>query len=371
MDLEFSDEQVLLAETAATFVARECPPTRVRRIEAAENWFDEDLWKSMGRLGWCALALPVEHGGLGRGLLEVAVLAEQLGAGPLPSPLLTSTTFAALPILWAGSDAQRARLLPGLATGDRIGTLAVVETTLPDLWGEVQTVGGRPLSGTKLTVPWAGVADTLIVATADGPWLVEPDRGGVSCERHDAFAGDPLYAVTLNNVDAEPLGDPDRPAGPDVTRRALDAAAIVGLAYAVGAAEACLDSSVQHASERVQFGRPIGSFQAVAHRCVDMRTDIDACRLLAYEAAWAIDRGRDATVPVTAALTYASGALRRVFLHAHQVHGASGFSTETDLHLFTRRLEAFVVTFAAPSSHGDRLAAAMGLTGAADAARPA
>lgn len=362
MDLTFSDEQTMLADAAAAFVARECPPERVRRIESTEHWRDTELWQAMSELGWCAPALPLEYGGTGQGLLEVAVLAERLGRGPLPSPLLFSTTLAALPVLWAGSSEQRARLLPALATGERIGTLALLEPEMSDLWGEVRTEGRPALSGLKLVVPWAGLADVLVVATRSGPWLVEPSNGGVHVERHDAFAGDPLYAVTLADAPAEPLGGPDHPAGPDVTRRALDATAIAQLAYAVGAAEACLDLSVRHASERVQFGRPIGAFQAVAHRCVDMRADIDACRYLAYQAAWTIDRGRDATTAVTAALSYAAGAMRRVFLNAHQVHGASGFSTEHDLHLFTRRLEAFTVSFASPPHHRDRLATAMGLT---------
>lgn len=364
MDLTLTDEQTMLAETAAAFVAGECPPERVRQIEATDDWWDPPLWDAMTELGWCALALPDEHEGAGQGLLEVAVLAEQLGRGPLPSPLLVSTTLAALPIAWAGSDAQRARLLPALATGARMGTLAVLEPGMADPWGEVTAVGASRLSDQKLVVPWAEVADVLIVATADGPWLVEPERGGVRCARHDAFAGDPLYAVTLEDAPAEPLGGPECPAGPEVTRRCLDAAAIAQLAYAVGAAEACLALSVRHASERVQFGRPIGTFQAVAHRCVDMRTDIDACRYLAYQAAWSLDRDRerDAALPVTAALTYAADALRRVFVHAHQVHGASGFSTEHDLHLFTRRLEAFEVTYASAARHRDRLATAMGLT---------
>ena len=362
MDLTLSDEQEMLARTAAAFVTRECPPERVRSIEATGDWHDAGLWAEMAELGWCALALAVEHGGAGRGLLEVAVLAEQLGRGPLPSPLLASTTLVALPIAWAGSDDQRARLLPSLATGERIGTLALVEPGMADSWGDVTTEGATRMSGRKMVVPWAGVADLIVVAAADGPWLVEPASGGVRGERHDAFAGDPLYTIELDDAPAERLGGAERAVGFGVTRRALDTAAVAQLAYAVGAAERCIELSVQHASERVQFGRPIGAFQAVAHRCVEMRADVDACRYLAYQAAWAIDRGRDTMLPVTAALSYAADAIRRVFLHAHQVHGALGFSAEHDLHLFTRRLEAFAVTYAAAGCHRERLATAMGLT---------
>lgn len=366
MDLTLTDEQAMLTEAAAAFVTRECPPERTRRIEATDHCFDADLWSAMAELGWCALALPVEYGGTGQGLFEVALLAEQLGRGPLPSPLLVSTTLAALPLAWAGTEDQRARLLPALASGARVGTLALAEPNMADLWCEVSTAGRDRLSGVKLVVPWAGVCDVLIVATANGPWLVETTGGAAHTARHDAFTGDPLYAMTFEDAPAEPLGAPDDPAVLDVIGRCLDATGIVQLAYAVGAAETCLTLSVNHACERTQFGRPIGAFQAVAHRCVDMRADIDACRYLAYQAAWAIDRwrdrpGHDAALPVTAALSYATDALRRVFLHAHQVHGASGFSTEHDLHLFTRRLEAFDISYASAARHRDRLATAMGL----------
>lgn len=361
MDLTLSADQHLLADTAAAFVAAECPPERVRSLEATADGHDPKLWAAMAELEWCALALPAEHGGFDRGLLEVAVLADQLGRGPLPSPLLTSTTLAAVPIARAGSAGQRARFLPDLASGRRIGTLALVEPAMSNLWQPVAMEGGTRLSGTKLVVPWAGVADLMVVATTDGPLLVEPARGGVRVERHDAFAGDPLYAVTFDRAAAEPLGGPAQPAENDVPLRALEEAAIAQLAYAVGAAERCLDLALRHASEREQFGRPIGAFQAVAHRCVEMRADIDACRYLAYEAAWALDGESDATLPVAAALTFAADAVRRVFLHAHQVHGAIGFSTEHDLHLLTRRLKEFEVTYASAPRHRDALALSMGL----------
>jgi alkylation response protein AidB-like acyl-CoA dehydrogenase len=363
VDLTLTDEQAMLADAAAAFVARECPPTRVRSIEATAGWHDRELWRALADLGWCGLALPAAYGGAGQGLLEVAVLAEQLGRGPLPSPLLDSTMLAAVPIAWAGSDAQRERLLPSLADGRSIGTLAVLEPGMPDAWSDVSVRGAPRLTGRKLLVPWAHVADVLLVATASGPYVVERERAGWRCERHDAFAGDPLCAVTLDGAPAEPLGPPARPAGPDATRQILAAAAAVQLAYAVGAAEACVGLAVRHASERVQFGRPIGSFQAVAHRCVDMRAEVDACRYLAYQAAWSLDHDPGgAPLAVTAALTYARGALRRVFLDAHQVHGASGFSTEHDLHLLTRRITAFTIGYASTPRHADALAGAMGLS---------
>ncbi|HEX5097185.1 MAG TPA: acyl-CoA dehydrogenase family protein, partial [Acidimicrobiia bacterium] len=139
---------------------------------------------------------------------------------------------------------------------------------------------------------------------------------------------------------------------------------VTALAYTVGAAESALDLSVQHARDRQQFGTPIGSFQAVAHRCADMRAEIDACRLLAYRAAWALGGDHehvDVAFAVSSALGYAKDALRRVAMHAHQVHGAIGFSTEHDLHLFTRRVKAFELTAGSTARHQERFASSIGL----------
>jgi len=360
MDLTFGDEQAMLAATAESFVARECPPERVRRIEAAPDWWDAALWDAIRGLGWCALALPERWGGAGAGLLEAAIVAEQLGRGAVPSPLLASTV-AALAIAWAGDEARHGGLVRELAEGARVGTLAVVEPPMNDVWAAPRMAGGPELSGEKLVVPWAAVADVVVVVTAQGPYLVEARARGVRVEPHDAYAGDPLYRLTLERAPAEPVGDGSSPVRPAITARVLDTSAVLQLAAAVGAAETCVDLAVRHASERVQFGRPIGSFQAVAHRCVDMRAEVDACRYLAYQAAWSLDSGGDATEAVSCALAYAAGASRRVFLDAHQVLGAIGFSTEHPLHLFTRRLEAFVVAHAAGDFHRDRLAGAIGL----------
>lgn len=361
MDLTPSDEQQMLADSARAFVERTCPPARVRAIDADPAMLDRELWHAMGSLGWAGLPVSETHGGAGSGVVELALLCEALGRGPVPSPLIVSTTLAALPIAWAGSDEQRARWLPALASGDAIGTLALIEPGGHDEWDEPLLPGGPTLQGTKLLVPWAGVANVILVATAEGVHLVEPHEGSVASVRHDDLGADPLFMVELADAPAERLGDGGRHEHALMLRRALDHAAMAQLAYVVGAAERTLDMTVAYAGTRQQFGRPIGSFQAVAHRCVDMRTDLDACRYLAYRAAWALDQGGPADLEVAAAKSYGNDALRRIFVHAHQVHGAIGFSTEHDLHLFTRRAKSFELTYGTTTRHLDRVATAMGL----------
>ncbi len=361
MDLTLTDEQQMLSDVARAFVEGRCPPARARAISATADMFDGDLWAAMGSLGWPGLPILAADGGAGAGAAEIALVCEALGRGPVPSPLVVSTTLAALPIAWAGTDEQRARWLPALASGEAIGTMAIIEPGGRDEWDEPQLPGGASLRGTKILVPWASVADVVLVATADGLHLVEPRNGAVTITRHDDLGAEPLHALELADAPAERLGGGGGPDHVALLRRALDHAAVPQPAYVVGAADRTLAMTVEHAGTRQQFGRPIGAFQAVAHRCVDMRTDLDACRYLAYRAAWALDQGTEADFEVATAKAYANDALRRIFGNAHQVHGAIGFSTEHDLHLFTRRAKSFELTYGTTAHQLDRVADAMGL----------
>lgn len=343
MNLELSDEQRLLADTARRFVDRHD---------------GSDPWLAMCAAGWPGLSIGEEDGGAGGTLLDLALVCEALGRGPIASPLIASSVLAGVPIYSNGTDEQRARWLPGIAAGTTIGTWAVLEPEMRDEWDEPRMSGTGTLSGTKLLVPWASQADVMVVKTADGLRIVEPAAGTVHVEPHEGLDGEPLAAVTFNGAVGEPLGPNHDRVTVAVT---LDHAIGVRLAYAVGAAERALELTVQHAKDRQQFGRPIGSFQAVAHRCAEMRAEIDACRYLAYRAALTIENNTAPAAAITTAKSYANDALRRVFAHAHQVHGAIGFSTEHELHRFTRVAKAFELSFGGPTQHRDRLATAMGL----------
>lgn len=368
MDLTLTDEQAMLADAAAAFVEHHRPAaTGTAAASGRIDRLDPVLWASMAELGWTAIPTPRPDGGCDN-LVETAIVCEALGRGPIPSPLVTSTLLAALPIAALGSDAQRERWLPALASGDAVGTLAVMEPGLHDEWtppamrsdaSAAASAEPPTLSGTKLLVPWAADASVVVVAAADGLFLVDPHDSGCRATRHDDL-GEPMFALDLDAVPAEQLGPPGD-AHRAVLERALERAAVAELAFALGSGEAALALSLEHATDRKQFGRPIGSFQAVAHRCVDMRADLDGCRYLAYRAAWALEHADDAGLAVSMALSYGKAALRRVFVHAHQIHGAMGFSTEHTLHLFTRRAKAFELRYGTAGRHLDRVASAMGL----------
>lgn len=370
MDLNLTDEQRMLGETARAFLAEHSPTSVVRELEQTSAGFSLGHWRAVARLGWTGLLLPERYGGAGRGLADLVVLCEEVGRALFPSPLLASMVQAALPVVWTGTEEQRRRWLPPIADGSLVASLALVEPGARDEWQDpAPALRSRPdafeLSGTKILVPFAGDAGLLLVTARSGegaPALVavEPADGSVECRRMNVTGGEPLYEVTFNHTRGELIGTT-----PGAIRgaidRALDYAAVAGLASMIGAAERVLEMTVAHAKSREQFGRPIGEFQAVAHRCVDMRSDIDACRYLAYQAAWSLDAGRDSELAIGAAKSYGNEALRRIFANAHQVHGAIGFSAEYDLQLFTRRVKAFELSLGSAARHRERVARAMGL----------
>ncbi|GMU78317.1 MAG: acyl-CoA dehydrogenase [Acidimicrobiia bacterium] len=339
MDLFPTPEQALLADTAADFVARSVDTDRVRELEASDEGFDPGLWATMCDLGWTDL-----------GPVELALVAEQLGRGAVPSPLVTTGALRnALPALAAALPADAGATLAALVPG------ATHEGAGPH-----PALDGATVTGRYLLVPYAPAARALVVTTADGLATVDPRAGGVTLGRQEVIGGDACWRVDLEGAPATPI--------PGDLGHVLDHLGVAALAYTVGAAEGALALSVQHAKDRHQFGRPIGSFQAVAHRCADMRAEVEACRMLAWRAAWSLDqdaaghgdRGR-VRFAVDGALAYANDALRRVAMHAHQVHGAIGFSTEHDLHLFTRRIKAFELSYGGTALHQDRFAASLGL----------
>jgi alkylation response protein AidB-like acyl-CoA dehydrogenase len=372
MDLTLTDEQRLLAESARHFAEQVCPSSIVRELEASASGFSAELWSKMCELGYPAMVVPEKYGGSGALILDLAIVAEELGRVAFPSPLLTSVPLGALPIAWSGTELQREQWLPGLSKGDLIATMALVEPGGGNEWSSVRAAANRMtvnwrLSAEKILVPYAANANLILVpATLEGSGLcllvLERNLPGIKLERHRSLGGDPLYSVSFDRVTFTPaaqLGiDLDTRA---LLNRALDHAAVLDAAYAVGLSERALLLAVSHASTREQFGRPIGAFQAVAHRCSDMRIDIDACRVLTFQAAWKLDQDGDAGLEVATAKAYINDAVRRVFVNAHQVHGAMGYSSEHDLQLFTRRAKAFELSLGSTAMHHERVARGIGL----------
>ena len=354
MDLGLTEVQQMLKNSAREFLSQECPLTLVREMEEDERGHTDDLWRQLVNLGWTGLVFPEQYGGTGGDFMDLAVLLEETGRALLPGPLASTVVLGGLTVLDAGSDAQKRDILPGICNGRVVMTLALTEpsaTLEPSGVETTATAGGDGyrLNGTKLFVPDAHTATTLLVvakigSAAAGPeqgitvFLVNADSPGVSVSQLNSIASDRLCEVTLENVEVSAeavLGAVDR--GWPIVQRAVQRGITAQCVQMVGGADAVLDMTVEYVKQRTQFGRPVGSFQAVQHHCSNMATDVDGSRHIAYQAAWRLSQGLAADREVAMAKAWVSGAYQRVCSTAHQCHGAIGFTKEHNLQLYTRR----------------------------------
>jgi alkylation response protein AidB-like acyl-CoA dehydrogenase len=365
LDFTPSSSQQLLVATARGFLKSQCPPELVQRLALDAHGFDEALWRHMAELGWPGLLVPGDLGGSDGSLLDVILLVEEMGRAGLPGPYVTSAVVCTSVLLAAGDPAQRERLLPGLATGERIATLALVEE---DGSHDPRTVALRcdvpgRLRGTKLFVRDAHVATDLLVALHGGDLLVlEADRPGIARLPLDTLSGEKSFAVTFDGVEvraADRLGGDGR--GAAALAAGLTAGTLARTAEMVGAAQRVLDLAVEHARTRVQGGRPIGGHQAIQHACADLVRDVDTSRGLLYLAAWKVTEGLRADADVATAKAYAGEACLTVARRGHQIFGAIGYCEEHPLHLLHKRMQAASVDLGDAGLHLETVAQAIGL----------
>lgn len=345
MDLTLTPAQEMLQASARDFLAKECPPSLVRAAEADPRGYPPELWAKVAALGWAGLLVGQEYGGAGATLMEAALLMEEAGRAALPGPLL--------PVLWSGVSLQEAsdppwksRLLPSLARGEIVICPALTEPR-----GAPVQARADGLWGTKLFVPYAGQANYLMVSAqapqGEALFLVDSPTPGLSITPLPTTAADHQFEVRLEGA----VGQPLRGAG----GRVADAGTMLYCAQTVGHLQAALELSVQYVKERHQFGRPIGSFQAVHHHLTDMYRDLQVARLLTYQAAWRLAQGQEAKREVSIARLKMSSAVPQVTSLAHQVHGGVGFYTEYPLELHYRRALAGAVALGGVAPHRERL----------------
>jgi alkylation response protein AidB-like acyl-CoA dehydrogenase len=352
MRFELTDDQRAIQQTAREFLASRYPAEEVRRLALEdERGFTDEQWAAIAELGWPALVVPEDDGGLGLGVVELTVLQEQLGYALAPTPLL-STVSAALAIAAAGSAEQRAEWLPALADGERRGTVAPVYSSLD--------FDGGAVSGTLEAVPDAAGADVLVVpAGHEQVAVVDLYGAGVRVEAAEAL--DPtrrLSTVTLDGAASTPLSGGDAGA----LARARDVIAVAVAAESVGVAQRAMEMAVEHARERKQFGRPIGVFQAVSHPCAQMLLEVEGARSAVLFAAWALDHSpEEAPLAAAMAKAYASDAGWRVPAAAVQVLGGIGFTWEHELHFWLKRGRANAAVAGDARSHRARVADLLGL----------
>lgn len=375
MDFAFSVEQEEFREVLRRFFEEKASSSEVRRMAGSPEGFDRALWKQMAEeLGLQGVHVPEVYGGQGFGFLELGIVLEEMGRVLLPSPFFASSVLATAAILVAGTEEQRAGLLPGLAGGECIATLALVEPG--GGWGPAQ-VGlvaepdgeGYRLTGTKELVLAADVADFLIVAArlpgtvgVDGLTLciVDGSDGGlkhISEEPLDITR--PLARVEFDSARAKPLGAPGKAAQPLATVLAQGAIALT--AEMVGGAARCLDTAVEYAKVRVQFGRPIGSFQAIKHKAAEVLLDLEMARSAAYWAWWVADEdGEELFEAASLAKATCADAFHHAARENIQIHGGIGFTWEHDAHLYFKRATANDLLLGDAADHRLRLAEILG-----------
>lgn len=374
MNFGFSDEQELLRVTARKFFENECPSAFVRQRMEEPAGVTEAFWQKLAEQGWLGLIYPEAYGGSGLGFVDLTVLMEEMGRVVMPGPYFSTVLLGGLTLLEAGSEAQRRAWLPRIVAGQTKATLAWTEPN--GRWDAAGvTLAAKPvgddwvLSGTKLFVPDAHLADVLVVVARTGEgsrpedgislFLVERGTPGLETRLLPTMdATRKLCEVTLRDVrvSGDALVGP-RGQGWGPLSRVVDRATVALCAEMCGGAQRVLEMTTEYAKIRVAFGRPIGAFQGVKHKLADMLVEVENAKSLTYYAAWAMDENvPEAPLAASMAKAYCSDAYRRVAAHGIQLHGGIGFTWEHDMHLYFKRAKSSEFTFGDATYHRERVA---------------
>lgn len=353
MQFGLSESQEILKDSARKFFAGECPISEVRRVMATDRGFDSKLWSELAEQGYTGIIFPEQYGGVGLGIVELALLMEEAGRALLPGPFFSTVALGGSVLSAVARDEQKKKYLAPLCHGQTRATVAFLEQSASWDLASLQmiAVNGR-LQGEKLFVTDAAVADWIIVVARNGIFLVDGKASGVRIAPMSGMdLTRKLYSIQFDNVLAEKLGETFDLA------RAMDVATVALAGELVGGMQQALDITVEYAKTRKQFGKPIGMFQAVQHHCADMYLETESARSAVYYAAWALqENSPDAASAVSIAKIYASDAGRTVGNRGIQVHGGMGFTWENDLHLYYRRAKASETFLGDATFHRERLA---------------
>jgi alkylation response protein AidB-like acyl-CoA dehydrogenase len=377
VNFAFSEEQEELRRSVRRFLEDKSPSAEVRRLMDTTDGYDPKIWAQMANeLGLQSLHIPEEFGGQGFSFVELVVVLEEMGRALLCAPYFSSVCLAANAIMNAGTDEQKSSLLPGIASGETIATLAFTEPSGKwDANGITMEAasdgsGGYTLSGTKMFVLDGHTANLIVVAARSAGsggtegisfFTVDGDASGLTRTALPTMDQTRKQAkLEFSNVPAALLGSEG--SGWAALSKTLDQAAVCLAAEQVGGAQKCLDMSVEYAKVRIQFGRPIGSFQAIKHKCADMLLEVESSKSAAYYAGWAAAEDND-ELPVVASLakSYCSEAYFHAAAENIQIHGGIGFTWEHDAHLYFKRAKSSEILFGDPTYHRELLAQRIGI----------
>jgi alkylation response protein AidB-like acyl-CoA dehydrogenase len=353
MEFGLSESQQMLKDNARKFFAGECPMGELRRLMETETAYDEALWAKMAEQGYTGIIFPEEYDGVGLGEVELILLMEEAGRALLPGPLFSTVALAGAILNEAATPTQKKKYLAPICRGEARATAAILEAGANwDLAYVRMTSANGKISGEKVFVPDAAIADFLVVAVRDGVFVVNAEEKGINIEPMTGMDQTrKLCCVHFENAPAEKLGNPSG------LSRAIDIATSALAAELVGGMQRTLDITVEYAKMRKQFGKPIGMFQAVQHQCADMYLELESSRSAAYYAGWALEQtAPHAAIAVSIAKMYASDAARTVGNRGIQIHGGMGFTWENDLHLYYKRAKASETVFGDATFHRERIA---------------
>lgn len=377
MDLDFTEEQDMLRNSARDFLSTECDKATVRKIEESDEGYSPEIWSKMAELGWQGLMIPEEYDGMGMGLMDLVVVFEEIGRNVLPSPFLATVVLGTSPIVEAGTEEQKKELLPKVVTGEAILTLALTEPSVGYSADcvELKAEGKGDifvLNGTKLFVEFASASDYMVVVARtksggnpeDGItlFLVDSKSPGIKIEPFVTTGMDKQCEVVFDNVSvpgASIIGKLDK--GWPIVAKTLENATVAKCAEMVGGMQAVLDMSVAYAKERVQYGRPIGSYQAIQHMLADMFIRVIMSKNILYEAAWMVSEGLPAAGKLATAKGFCNEAYKKVTVDGVEVHGAIGTTRDHDMGLYYRRAIVADSTFGDTESQREAVAIQLGL----------
>ncbi len=363
MDFALDDEQRALQDAVRSYLRDRFGLDKVRELYETTQEADETggvppaLWQAVGEQGWLAVLIPEEHDGIGLGVLDASVLARAFGAGTVPGPWL-STVLVGEAVRLAGSPEQQASWLPRIAAGEVKGAAALLKPgSSPAPAGAPATAEGDALSGRLELVDYAGVADVLLVAAPDGLFLVDPSASGVTVTPHETLdRSTRLFTVELDGTPGERLGA----STPEAHQELLDRAAVLAAADLVGLARRALTDTVDYDKDRVQFGKPVGSFQAIKHHLADIHLAVTMAEHAVLYAAHALDLGDpDAPVAVSIAKAKASDTAREATSAMIQYHGGIGYTWEHHSHFVFKRSKRLEYAYGDASQHRERIAQAL------------
>jgi len=356
MHFALDDEQRALQDAVRSYLRDRFGPDKVREVydDPDGDGDPAELWKALSEQGWLAVMVPEQHDGIGLGLLDASVISRALGAGTVPGPWL-GTVLAAEAVRLAGSDEQKSAWLPRLAAGEAKGAVALMTPgSSPSPQFPPAASDGGALSGQLALVEYAHVADVLVVAAADGLHLVDPRTDGVSMIRCSALdRSTRTSTVDLDGVQGERLAH----SSDQVLQSLLDRAAVLVANDLAGIARKALLETVEYDKTRVQFGRPVGSFQAIKHHLADLHVAVTMAEHASLYAAHAVDQGQDdAPLAVSIAKAKAADAARQAVSDMIQYHGGIGFTWEHDAHFYFKRAKRLEYAYGDAAQHRERIA---------------